>query len=53
MLKSKYKTLLQLIREAIRQYRAQLIFKNLAKKGRAAAKKKGFTPKDFGGPFEN
>lgn len=46
------RTVSELIREAIRQYRAQHVFKSLAKKGKSAAKKKGLTSKDFGGPFE-
>jgi hypothetical protein len=41
------RTVSELIREAIRQYRAQRIFKDLAKKGQSAAKKKRLTPKDF------
>ncbi len=53
MAEEEQRTVSELIREAIRQYRAHRIFKSLAKKGKAAAKKKGLTSKDFGGPFEN
>ncbi len=47
-----HRTVSELIRESFRQYKAQRIFKALMKKGKATAKKKGLTPKDFGGPFE-
>jgi metal-responsive CopG/Arc/MetJ family transcriptional regulator len=47
-----HRTVSELIRESFRQYKAQRTFNSLAKKGQAVAKKKGLTPKDFGGPFE-
>ncbi len=48
-----HRTVSELIRESFRQYKAQRIFKTLAKKGKSVAKKKGLTPKDFGRPFED
>ena len=47
-----HRTVSELIRESFRQYKAKRTLKTMAQKGRAAAKKKGLTPKDFGGPFE-
>ncbi len=47
-----HRTVSELIRESFRQYKAQRILKTMAKKGKAAVKKKGLTAKDFGGPFE-
>ena len=47
------RTVSELMRETFRQYRAKRAYHNLAKKVRAAIKKKGLTPKDFGGPFED
>jgi CopG family transcriptional regulator/antitoxin EndoAI len=43
MAQQEQRTVSELIREAVRQYRAQRSFKSLVKKGKAAAKKKGFT----------
>ena len=48
-----HRTVSELIREAVRQYRAQRTFKSLAAKGKKAAKKKRLTPRDLGGPFED
>lgn len=47
-----HRTVSELIRESFRQYRAKRNLKAVAKEGRALARKKGLTPKDFGGPFE-
>jgi len=47
------RTVSELIWEAVRQYKAQRIFKSLSKKGKAVTKKKKLTAKDFGGPFED
>lgn len=47
-----HRTVSELIRESFRQYKAQRILKTMAKKGKATAKKKGLSTKDFGGPFE-
>ena len=47
-----HRTVSELIRESFRQYKAQRSLKILAKKGRAAVKRLGLTPEDFGGPFE-
>jgi Arc/MetJ-type ribon-helix-helix transcriptional regulator len=47
------RTVSELIREAIRQYRAQRAFKSLSKTSKTAVKKKRLTPEDFGGPFED
>jgi hypothetical protein len=46
------RTISELLNEYVRQYKAQHVFRELAKKGKALAKKKKLTPKDFGGPFE-
>ncbi|HLB93795.1 MAG TPA: ribbon-helix-helix domain-containing protein [Candidatus Babeliales bacterium] len=51
--KAENRTMSELIRESFRQYQAQRSFTSLVKKGKAAAKKKKLTPKDFGGPFED
>ncbi len=51
--KAEHRTVSELIRESFRRYKAQSNFKALAKKGRASARKKGLTEKDFGGPFED
>ena len=47
MAEQEQRTVSELIREAIRQYRSQKTFKSLAPEVKAAAKKKGSTPKDF------
>lgn len=47
-----HRTVSELIRESFRQYKAKRTLKRIAQKGKATAKKKGLTPKDFGGPFE-
>ena len=52
MAEEEQRTVSELVREAIRQYRAQRVFRSLAKKGKAQAKKLGLKSKDFGGPFE-
>jgi hypothetical protein len=46
------RTVSELMRESFRQYKAKRNFHSLAKKTQATAKKKGLTPEDFGGPFE-
>jgi len=51
--KEEQRTVSELLRESFRQYKAQKNFKALVKKGKIVAKKKGLTPKDFGGPFED
>lgn len=53
MAKEEHRTISEFLRETIRQYRAKKVLRSISKKGRAAVKKKGLTPKDFGGPFEN
>jgi len=53
MAEEEQRTVSELIREAIRQYRSKRVFRSLAQEGKAAAKKKGLTSKDFGGPFED
>ena len=52
MAKEEHRTISELVREAVRQYKAQRTFTALAKKGQRVAKKKGLKPKDFGGPFD-
>ena len=51
--KEEHRTISELLREAFRQYQAQRNLRRLAQLGRKAAKAKGLTPKDFGGPFED
>lgn len=46
------RTISELIRESFRQYQAQRNFARLVKKGKAVAKRKKLTAKDFGGPFK-
>lgn len=48
-----HRTVSELLSESFSQYKAQRLFKALEKKGKATVKKKGFTPEDFGGPFED
>jgi metal-responsive CopG/Arc/MetJ family transcriptional regulator len=50
--KAEHRTVSELIREAFRQYQSQRNLKALTQLGQKAAKKKKFTEKDFGGPFE-
>lgn len=50
--REEHRTVSELIRESFRQYKAHRVLKSVAKQGKALAKKKGLTPKDFGGPFE-
>ena len=52
MAQEEQRTVSELIRETFRQYKAQRSFKELVQKGKATAKKKKLTAKDFGGPFE-
>ena len=52
MAKEEHRTISELVREAVRQYKAQRIFTTLAAKGQRVAKKKGLKQKDFGGPFD-
>ena len=47
MAREEHRTISELIREAVRQYRAQRIFATLTKKGQKMAKKKGLKQKDF------
>lgn len=46
------RTVSELMREAFRQYKAQRTIHRLSKKAHKIVKKKGLTPKDFGGPFK-
>ena len=52
MAKEEHRTISELVREAVRQYRAQRIFTTLVKKGQRVAKKKGLKPEDFGGSLD-
>ncbi len=50
--KEEHRTISELIREAFRKYQAHRNLYALAQEGRAVAKRKKITSKDFGGPFE-
>jgi predicted transcriptional regulator len=50
--KEEQRTISELMRESFRQYRAQRMFKQMVKQGKATVKRKGLKPKDFGGSFE-
>jgi hypothetical protein len=45
------RTISELLRETFRQYQARRRFQRLATQGQENAKRLGFTPEDFGGPF--
>ena len=49
--KEDHKTVNEWIKDAVRRNRAKKLFNKLAAQGQKYAKRKGFTPKDFGGPF--
>lgn len=53
MAKEQQCTINEFIIDLIRQRKAQKIFRSLVAKGTATAKRKGLTPEDFGGPFED
>ena len=50
--KKERRTINEVIKESVRQYQALHNFAALVKKGKATAKKKKLTEKDFGGPFQ-
>ncbi len=50
--KAEHRTVSDLLRETFRQYKARRNFEELAMEARKQVKKKGLSPKDFGGPFE-
>jgi len=52
MAKEEHRTISELVREAVRQYRAQRTFASLVKKGQRVAKKKHLTLDDLNGSLD-
>jgi metal-responsive CopG/Arc/MetJ family transcriptional regulator len=51
--REEHRTISELLRETFRSYQAKKLLQKLATQGQKYAKRKGLTPKDFGGPFAN